>query len=265
MNTGLIRVFRGLALARGALLIAVAGGLVGCGSESPEVASAPETPAVQGEPIRGEAIVAPTPVPSPMPSPATASAKETTPAVAIVSEPGSQSVPAVDAVDPGARSANEDAATVPAVVAAEAKSVGTPESPLVVGFDRLSGFKYDLPEGPVDTNAVSKAAASQIPESIRALNSQFIALKGYMLPLKVEKGLVTEMLILRDQSMCCYGAVPRINEWVSVKMVNTGAKPVMDQAVTLYGRLKVGEMYENGYLVGIYALDGDRIAGPLDM
>ncbi|MCC6232250.1 MAG: DUF3299 domain-containing protein [Verrucomicrobiales bacterium] len=151
-------------------------------------------------------------------------------------------------------------------VSLAAKVAGTPTEPLTLGFDRLSSFKYDLPDGPVDTNVVTQVTApSQIPESIRALNNQFVALKGYMLPLKVEKGLVTEMLILRDQSMCCYGAVPRINEWVSVKMVSAGAKPVMDQAVTLFGRLKVGEMYENGYLVGIYAIDGDRVAGPLDM
>ena len=80
-----------------------------------------------------------------------------------------------------------------------------------------------------------------------------------MLPLKVEGGLVTEMLIMKDQSMCCYGATPRINEWVSVKMKG-GVKPLMDEPVTLMGTLKVGETRENGYLVGIYAMDGDKMA-----
>ena len=86
-----------------------------------------------------------------------------------------------------------------------------------------------------------------------------------MLPLKVEEGLVTEMLIMRDQSMCCYGTVPKINEWVSVKMEGKGVKPVMDQAVTMFGRLKVGEIREYGYLVGIYEMDGDRMDGPTDL
>jgi nitrate reductase NapE component len=36
----------------------------------------------------------------------------------------------------------------------------------------------------------------------------------------------------------------------------------MDQAVTLYGTLKVGAMRENGYLVGIYQMDGMTIDGP---
>ena len=38
-----------------------------------------------------------------------------------------------------------------------------------------------------------------------------------------------------------------------------------DQAVTLHGRLHVGEVRENGYLVGIYTMDGDKITGPLDL
>jgi hypothetical protein len=49
------------------------------------------------------------------------------------------------------------------------------------------------------------------------------------------------------------------NEWVSVRMTKSGVKPVMDQPVKLYGKLRVGEMRENGYLVGIYALDGEKM------
>ena len=140
---------------------------------------------------------------------------------------------------------------------------------LIVGFDRLAGFNYDIPdEAPAATNATAKAVAppkEQIPAVVKALDKQRIALKGFMLPLKVEGGLITELLIMRDQSMCCYGTVPKINEWVSVKMTGKGVKPIMDQAVTLYGKLHVGEIRENGYLVGIYQMDGEKVAGPLDL
>ena len=139
---------------------------------------------------------------------------------------------------------------------------------LVVGFDRLAGFVYDVPDdAPAATNAPVKPAPpkDQIPAAVRAFDKQRVALKGFMLPLKVEGGLITELLIMRDQSMCCYGSVPKINEWVSVKMTGKGVKPIMDQAVTLYGKLHVGEIRENGYLVGIYQMDGERVAGPLDL
>jgi len=131
-----------------------------------------------------------------------------------------------------------------------------------VGFDVLSTFKYEVPE---EGGAGSKPAPNapdpdaQIPANVKAYNGKKIALKGFMLPLKVEGGLVTELLLMRDQSMCCFGTVPKINEWVAVKMTGGGVKPVMDQAVTLSGTIKVGAMRENGYLVGIYQMDGDRM------
>ncbi len=135
----------------------------------------------------------------------------------------------------------------------------------IVGFDVLSTFKYEVPE---DATAGAKPAAgatdpdAQIPATVKAYNGRRIALKGFMLPLKVEGGLVTELLLMRDQSMCCFGTVPKINEWVAVKMTGGGVKPVMDQAVTLSGKIKIGAMRENGYLVGIYQMDGDRMEAP---
>ena len=130
-----------------------------------------------------------------------------------------------------------------------------------VGFDKLSSFKYEVPDDTVKP-APGADPDQQIPTQVRGFNNKRVSLKGFMLPLKVEAGMVTEMLILRDQSACCFGATPKINEWVSVKMVGGGVKPVMDQAVTLYGTLRVGAMRENGYIVGIYQLDGEKMQGP---
>lgn len=137
-----------------------------------------------------------------------------------------------------------------------------PSAVPAVGFDVLSTFKYEVPE---EGGAGSKPAPNapdpdaQIPANVKAYNGKKVALKGFMLPLKVEGGLVTELLLMRDQSMCCFGTVPKINEWVAVKMTGGGVKPVMDQAVTLSGTIKIGAMRENGYLVGIYQMDGDKM------
>ena len=133
---------------------------------------------------------------------------------------------------------------------------------LNVGFDKLSGYQIEVSDdllGP-QTNKVPLSADAQIPEPVKELNNKKISLRGFMLPLKVEGGLVTELLIMKDQSMCCYGSTPRINEWVSVKMTKGGVKPLMDEPVTFLGTLKVGETRENGYLVGIYAMDGEKMA-----
>ena len=133
-----------------------------------------------------------------------------------------------------------------------------------VGFDVLATFKYEVPEdAPASkTNAPAADPDTQIPAKVKAFSGKKVAVKGFMLPLKVEGGLVTELLLMRDQSMCCFGTVPKINEWIAVKMTTSGIKPVMDQAVTLYGTLKVGAMRENGSLVGLYQMDADTIDRP---
>jgi len=141
-----------------------------------------------------------------------------------------------------------------------------PEFPLA-GFDILSGYPIEISDellGPVtnDVAAVSAKTDALIPAKVKAFDKKRVALKGFMLPLKVEGGLVTEMLIMKDQSMCCYGTVPKIHEWVSVKMADKGVKPLMDQPVTLMGKLYVGEMRENGYLTGIYRMEGEKMAVP---
>lgn len=134
---------------------------------------------------------------------------------------------------------------------------------LQVSFDWLASFDYKIPlEESAKTVPENTENASQIPQKIRNLDEKEIALKGFMLPLKMEKGRVTEFLIMRDQSMCCYGTIPKINEWVSVKMKEKGAKPVMEQIVTMFGKLRVGEIREDGYLVGIYEMEGYRMDGP---
>lgn len=169
----------------------------------------------------------------------------------------------LEAPDPEPQAQTDVAEATPPPPVAD-RPRGTPAQPLTVAFDHLAGFTYTVPDGPVETNQIS-GAASQIPADVQSLDRQFVSLKGFMLPLKVEKGLVTELLLMRDQSMCCYGVVPRINEWVSVKMTGGGVKPVMDTAVTLYGTLKVGEIFESGYLVGIYELAGERMSDALDL
>jgi hypothetical protein len=198
------------------------------------------------------------------------------------SDAASSSDEAASPGDGGTSSAGEVTASPPAGDGATApetadKSAAAPaQAPekigeyTVVGFDKLAGFDFEVtddlmspPEGKLAE--AQEITSGQIPASVKAYDKKAVALQGYMLPLKVEGGLVTELLIMRDQSMCCYGTVPKINEWVSVKMVAKGVKPMMDQPVTIFGKLKVGEMRENGYLVGIYELDGDKMADPLDM
>ncbi len=142
----------------------------------------------------------------------------------------------------------------PAAKTADAKSDFTS-----VGFDLLASYNFEMPDGP-STNKTETADA-QIPDKVKAFNKKKVSMTGFMLPLKVESGTVTEFLLMKDQSMCCFGATPKITEWVSVKTGAKGFKSVMDQPVTIQGTLRVGAMRENGYLIGIYSMDAEKLAG----
>jgi hypothetical protein len=78
-----------------------------------------------------------------------------------------------------------------------------------------------------------------------------------MLPTKLENGKATEFLIMANQMACCYGTVPNMNEWVVVRMPQ-GTPVTQDVPISFYGTLRVGAMFESGYMTGIYALDADH-------
>ncbi len=132
-----------------------------------------------------------------------------------------------------------------------------------VGFDVLAGYLYPERNDPLPAD--TPPPPTRVPETVRQLNGRQVAVKGFMLPMKLQSGLATELLLMRDQSMCCFGVVPRVNDWVSVKMTGRGVKPIQDQPVTIYGTFEAGEVYENGHLVTIYRLAGERMETALDL
>jgi hypothetical protein len=163
------------------------------------------------------------------------------------------------------------AVTAPAITAIDApkkteETTANNNGYQTVGFDKLASYNFEvLDDAPVtNLTATADKADDQIPAAVKAFNSKKVSIRGFMLPLKVEGGKVTEFLIMKDQSMCCYGATPKITEWVSVKLSGRGIKPIMDQPVSMEGTLHVGAMRENGYLVGIYQMDGDKLIDTAD-
>lgn len=131
---------------------------------------------------------------------------------------------------------------------------------LKLGFDQLAAYTFTPPpfDPAADPKATPPSGEEQIPEIVKSWNGKKAVVTGYMVPVKMEKGLVTEFLLMRNTMACCFGTVPNMNEWVVVKMKN-GVQPMMDVPVAFYGKLKVGAMFENGYMTGLYELEGERM------
>jgi hypothetical protein len=83
---------------------------------------------------------------------------------------------------------------------------------------------------------------------------------------------VTEFILLRNQGLCCFGTVPRMNEWVHVVMAEgTHAPYAMDLPITVFGTLSVGEVYEwqtgrdgveRGILMSVNRMTGTAVIVP---
>ncbi len=135
---------------------------------------------------------------------------------------------------------------------------------LEIGFDKLASFQVFVLHqmtDPVRFTTVPKLNRP-IPDSIKSLDNHEVAIKGFMLPLKLENARVSEFLLMRSRSFCCFGIPLRLNEWVHVRMKGDGVKSIMDQPLTVYGTLHVGEIVKNGQMSSIYQLDGEKMDEP---
>jgi hypothetical protein len=134
-----------------------------------------------------------------------------------------------------------------------------------ITFATLGGFDFGLDQEIASGTNFAETAAqarSRIPQSIQALDGSKALIEGFLLPVKMNNGLAIEFLLMRNQSMCCYGVAPKINEWVTVLLKGEGVKPVMDRPLAVAGTLHVGPTLENGLLTGIFVLDGEKVVGP---
>src|SRR5437868_2257902 len=149
-----------------------------------------------------------------------------------------------------------DAAPAPSA----APSASLDNGYLKLGFEQLASYNFTPPafDPAAAPNVKPPTGEEQIPASVKDWNNKKAVITGFMVPVKMEKGLVTEFLLMRNTMACCYGAVPNMNEWVIVKM-KKGVQPLMDLPIAFYGELKVGAMFENGYMTGLYELEGERM------
>jgi len=137
---------------------------------------------------------------------------------------------------------------------------------LSVSFETLSSYLYLIPD--LDDPVLKTEGArpkDQIPQPIKELNGKRVAIRGFMVPNGQESGGVKSFMLVRDQSVCCYGRIPRMNEWISVAMEGKKTtRLIKDQPVTVYGVLHVGELIEKGVVLSVYRFDAHDVAGPLD-
>ncbi len=126
----------------------------------------------------------------------------------------------------------------------------------VIDFAYLSDFTLEVPG--YDPNVAPEESLrrvdAQVPPAIKRHDGARVQVTGFMLPVKMEGLLVSQFLLMRDQMMCCYGVVPRLNDWIVV----TVSKPVRytpDVPVAFRGKFTVKAQQEQGFITAIYTMD----------
>ncbi|MCY3003439.1 MAG: DUF3299 domain-containing protein [Planctomycetota bacterium] len=67
-------------------------------------------------------------------------------------------------------------------------------------------------------NGRTQLPASAFPARVRELDGATAAIRGWMIPGRIEKRDVRDFMLVRDNQACCFGAMPTFDEWIHVEM-----------------------------------------------
>lgn len=129
-------------------------------------------------------------------------------------------------------------------------------------FETLASYKFNVPDMTASNHVSVAEAEKQIPAAIKQLDGKVVRIRGFMMPVKELQGKTTEFLITRGQPSCCFSGATELNEFVTVKVPSPGFETMMDDAISIQGKLHVGAVTDSGYIVGLYEMDAEKLIPP---
>jgi hypothetical protein len=158
------------------------------------------------------------------------------------------------AVSPAGAAAGATVSTGPAAATAAGLARTTPAPP----GTRPPGSSPFVP--PPSLPALPADPESMIPPAVRALDGHEVTVRGYMIPVDFEVEGTNRFVLLRCTLACCYGKMPRVNDWIDVSVRDGRRVPyVADRLVAVRGRMKVKLSIEGENLIGLYWLEADGV------
>jgi hypothetical protein len=147
-----------------------------------------------------------------------------------------------------------------ATLAAEAPPTKPPrfvDGYLEVDFELLTSYEY---EWSTTTGEASGDEAERIPFEVRALDRAKVFIRGYMQPIDFDKDGVKSFLLTNIPGGCCFGMIPRLNEWVDVTMPEgKHAEYTYFDPIEIRGRLLVGEAKSGEVVTALYRMTPDSV------
>jgi len=121
-----------------------------------------------------------------------------------------------------------------------------------LNFDKLNFY---LPPGVQHPFLDGKGFGAYLPAGIKSYDGREIRIQGYMLPTKMEGGLVRECLVLANQMSCCFGQEPRFCQFITAHFDGPGVPSQMDEPLRFEGTLRVGDVFAGDAWVALYSMN----------
>jgi hypothetical protein len=97
--------------------------------------------------------------------------------------------------------------------------------------------------------------ATKIPDGVRAWNERRVCVTGFMNPVEFDADGVASFLLTGVPGGCCFGMIPRLNDWVVVTMPEGERTDyAYFDPVTIYGEISIGEEFDGGVIVSLYRM-----------
>jgi hypothetical protein len=121
-----------------------------------------------------------------------------------------------------------------------------------VRFELLTSFDY---EWSPTSGLAAQGAAERIPAAVRELGGAKVLIRGYMQPIEFDREGVRSFLLTNIPGGCCFGMVPRLNEWIEVTLPGTERIDYSySDPIEVRGVLEVGEARSGDVVTSLYRM-----------
>ncbi len=132
---------------------------------------------------------------------------------------------------------------------------------------QLSSFDYQVPSDDDVKNADDDASKlpDQIPAPVHALDGKSVSLDGFILPLDIGTDEIRRFVLSPSLAGCCWGGPTKMNDWVDVHVSKKDLGERLSRMdptvpITVWGKLAVGAVIENGWVASLYRMELERVA-----
>jgi len=123
-------------------------------------------------------------------------------------------------------------------------ALGQPvDEPKPVDFATLAGFDYS--EG------------MKLPKEVTDLDEVVVEVRGFMKREVPGSGPVNQFMLINDACGC--NGTPMLHEIIFCTLPDGVTMDIQNGVVTVTGKLYVGEVEEDGYVVMLYQMDADTV------